>query len=500
MKIPTVQQSVDSSIPSVSEVQIPGAVRGAFGEDVAQATEQVGKQVSQVGNLFTNYAIKRNEELSQEKAYEEFTKFSRETQDLLTKPGTKDIQSPDGTTRTINSALLLRPLHDADGSTMEYDQQSTILYKGHTEGMNNETKKIFDRLYNSHNEATRNNVISHEAKQIDEAAKANFFQFKDTVLKDISSYDDKNRLKAINNVNNRIDKLQKAGRFTYEEAQKQRENINTQLFYSSVNIDPQGTIDELSKGTEGIYKNLDPKSRDTLVGEAEKVKEQQIAINAQLRQEALDANEDKLINMKINGKLTPAIVKEWRDNNQITPKFANRLINSLYSSKPIGAKTKNAKFVGFVNDMLYNKVKPKDIELALMEANTTGALSDEDFNALVTFNQDVNKSDKLQKMLPNVSFLKGAMYWGDENAGARDDSKARIFKDYMTQIKQGVNPEVASIQAIRNEVLFLFPQAKTAPEEGIDIIDLNGVIKHITPDGELTIKEAKPKESKSKSK
>jgi len=96
-------------------------------------------------------------------------------------------------------------------------------------------------------------------------------------------------------------------------------------------------------------------------------------------------------------------------------------------------------------------------------------------------------------MIPNVSFMKGLQYWGDENAGKRDESKVRMFKDYMNQLKGGTDPESASKQAIRNEVLFLFPQAKNAPKEGIDIIDLNGIIKHITPDGELTVLEKKTK-------
>ena len=71
--------------------------------------------------------------------------------------------------------------------------------------------------------------------------------------------------------------------------------------------------------------------------------------------------------------------------------------------------------------------------------------------------------------MPNVKFVKGLQYWGDENAGARTDTKQRMFRNYMTKIKNGTDPETASAETIKEEVLTLFPQAKTAPKEGIDI-------------------------------
>jgi len=254
--------------------------------------------------------------------------------------------------------------------------------------------------------------------------------------------------------------------------------IGNQLFSQE-----QG-YDELNK----IISSADQASKD--VQALKKRREKELAL---LQKQAISARENELVKMRINREapLEELIKMANRDMNEerIDAKFAEAYINACKSPKAIGAKTKSAKFVGFVNDMLYLKTKPKDIEIALMEANTVGSITDEDFDLLYTFNQQVNQSQKLEQALPNVSFAKGLQYWGDENAGARDESKQRMFRGYMNRIKQGVQPETAADEAIKEEVLTIFPQVKNAPKEGIDIIDLNGVIKHITPDGELTIKE-----------
>ncbi len=245
------------------------------------------------------------------------------------------------------------------------------------------------------------------------------------------------------------------------------------------------------------------KSADDAAKDVEGLKRRREKEMAELQKRAITERQRELIKMRINREapLEELIKMATRDMNEgrIEEKWAEAYINASKTPKSIGAKTKSAKFVGFVNDMLYNKVKPEDVEIALMEANTAGALADEDFDLLYTFNQQVNQGKDFE-LVPDINAMKAAktvglvkslQFWGDENAGARDESKGRMFKNYMDKIRQGVQPEIAIEESIKEEVLKLYPQAKTAPEEGIDIIDLNGVIKHITPNGELTIKEGK---------
>jgi len=269
-------------------------------------------------------------------------------------------------------------------------------------------------------------------------------------------------------------------------AKFQHDIVKGNVEYGILN-NPQYALQELQQGDEGEYHGLTQTERVNFIKEAETRVEKLANQEKETIAIATNKRESDLIDMKIAGNLTVPQVKAEREVGNITARFADSMIKALESPKTIKAKTKSAKFVGFVNDMLYNKINPKDIDLALMEANTAGALSDDDFDLLVTFNQDVNKSQKLEQLLPNVSFMKGIQYWGDENAGARNDSKQRMFRNYMNKVRQGKDPETASIETIKEETLSLFPQAKTAGKEGIDIIDLNGVIKHITPDGELTI-------------
>ncbi len=248
--------------------------------------------------------------------------------------------------------------------------------------------------------------------------------------------------------------------------------------------------DEVTKDLESLKRRKE-KEIELAAKEAKNAREKEFIQLRIQRNAAMRGSENELVKQKVNqtNSLEDLIIQARKDMNagRIDPKFAEAFINSCKTPKAVGAKTKSATFVKAVNDMLYNKADPKKLEIALMEANTAGAITDEDFDLLITFNQQVNEGKKLEQILPNVSFAKGLQYWGDENAGARDESKQRMFRNYMNKIKSGANPEVAADESIKEEILTLFPQVKNAPKEGIDIIDLNGVIKHITPDGELTV-------------
>jgi len=205
---------------------------------------------------------------------------------------------------------------------------------------------------------------------------------------------------------------------------------------------------------------------------------------------AQDQKEDEMIKARLDKKLTIDEVKKAIKSEEIKPKVGQALINSLKSPKTVGAKTKSRTFTEIADSMVFTDEKPENIKEALLKANTLGSLSDEDFSILFTFSQVIN-NEKMKDMYPNQSFFKGIKFWGDENVGAREESKMRMYKSYMNRIKAGEEPALAVDAVVKEETLLLHPQAKTYPKEGTTIMDANGITKLITPDGVLKNTEGK---------
>lgn len=212
--------------------------------------------------------------------------------------------------------------------------------------------------------------------------------------------------------------------------------------------------------------------------------------NIELQKLAITKNENDLIDLKIGGKLTEGIIREYRTKEKINPKFADTLIRSLVSPGSIKIKENSADFNKLSDFILNPENKQEAITSELLKENAKGTISDDEFNTLYSFNKSVNGEEAnkdIDKSLPRKSFLQWISFWTDEYAQGREDVRAGLFKNYMKRVSSGEAPDIAAnaiINAMKKKTTYKVGQKINTPKGVVEIIDLDG-------DGEPIIKKVK---------
>jgi hypothetical protein len=497
MRVPDYEQQVQPSAVTVNPPNAPTAVPAAFGTDVARANAQTADVL---GNI-SAHLFKMAQEASEKQILDRETEFRKEMQSVLFDPsqqtvtvGDKEFTRPKG--------VLNRELAQASGAIEDYDQTYYTQIRDkymkdlspHQQG---KLSTAMDKYYVSY----RDNVIQHEANQgrLDyrnswekniNIKAADTFQTSDPLALQMK----------VDGINLEIDDAQQKGIISYAAAEKMKKDFDTQLFYARVNIDPQGTVNELGKTKDsegkggGLFNNLDPEERSKLASEANMMIEKQKAVNEELAKMAINKNETDLVDLKIKGQATPEMVKRMRDNKQIGAKFADTMITALLSKKTIKAETTDKDFIAMSNAIINTNAKdakgktinsPEGIRLDLLTMNSTGELSDADYNLLNTFNNIVTDPN-VDKAMPAKNGWQTISWWSDEYAGMRPEVRANIFKSYMQKVAGQMKPDQAATEAMMEQILKLHPQAKAYPKGGKVVIDINGTMKKVTPDLQIT--------------
>lgn len=239
------------------------------------------------------------------------------------------------------------------------------------------------------------------------------------------------------------------------------------------------------------YPDLTAKERLELKGEAQR----RIFQNNQSYKKQIDNNEDAITARFADpSKPKPSEdeIVDLMNADQLTPKFARATIENIKSMKEKKENT-SAEFAKIVDYIVTPGNKPEDIRIEIMRQEAMGNIDRDEFNMLYTFNQNASNKE-IDKASPQKNFIQTLTFWSDENAGMKTtESKSRMFKDYMMQVNEGIDPEVAVKAAIKREIIKLHPQAATYPEEGQLVYDIMGNIKLIKPDGQITNPKQKSK-------
>lgn len=207
---------------------------------------------------------------------------------------------------------------------------------------------------------------------------------------------------------------------------------------------PVGALTELQKGQEGVYKNLTQEKRDELIKSAENRRDKVMREQEENIKKAIDLREDELIDLKIKGQLTPQMVKDERDAKKIGAKYAESMIKALENPKP--KDTKSDVFNKISKDILEN-IKTKDeIRTDLLIENARATLSEEDFNILNTFTNNINK-ETIDKAMPKRNWFQRLMN-SSETAQLRVEKQTQMFKEYMDKVNTGESPEKAATDII----------------------------------------------------
>lgn len=245
------------------------------------------------------------------------------------------------------------------------------------------------------------------------------------------------------------------------------------------------------------------KDRDSL----RRVKEKELDL---ANKAAVNDNEKNYIKMKLTGvdKLgTPisrdeliGMVRQDLNNKIVSPEFADRYITALTSPKSLNAKTIDKDFAEIISEINAGHKKPEMIRSKLLKASSDGYISEADFSAAITYLDMLeNKNpDDLVAMNTRKSWVGIEVF--SEDSTKKEESRSRMSRSFINKLQSGVDPQAASIEAMREEVLYLHPEVIGKPEGAI-YIDDSGRTKKILANGDVvevqsTTKDTRVKEKK----
>lgn len=238
-----------------------------------------------------------------------------------------------------------------------------------------------------------------------------------------------------------------------------------------------------------------------------RVKEKELAFANEV---AINENESNYIKMKVTGidKLGTPISKEDLiagvrkdlELGTVSPEFTDRYIRALTSPKAIGAKTIDKDFADIISEINSGKKSPERLKTMMLNALSDGYLSENDFAAATTyFDMMSNKQpEDLVAMNTRKSWMGIEVF--SENTTAKEESRSRMSRSFISKLQSGIDAKDASIEAMREEVLYLHPEVIGKPEGSI-YIDDSGRTKKILPNGDIveiqsTTKDTRLKEKK----
>lgn len=232
-----------------------------------------------------------------------------------------------------------------------------------------------------------------------------------------------------------------------------------------------------------------------------RVKEKELRI---AQETAVNARENEFIKMKVTGvdRLGSAISREdliimAKDDMKaglISPKFADIYTNALKSPKAVGAKGISLYFADIISDINKGIKTPDKIKATMLQDLSDGYLSEKDFASASTYFDmlaDKKPEDLVAQNVRKAWFgMGGNIYSEDKQKQA--ESRARMSRSFISKLQSGVNPQDAALEATREEVLLLQPNAVNYPN-GMEVIDSHGKIKLVMPNGDLVDQPTKAK-------
>jgi hypothetical protein len=509
MKVPTVDQSVGVNVPTVQPVQVPGAIPGAFGENVAEATAKFGQDIAGVGEKMGQLAIQQADQQAKVRDAKLENDYITGWQNRLYNLNSETVKDLTGKDITRPRGYLARTLDQVDPNmptSMIQDNADFVKTILEQEPNKQRRAELAIKL-NNHFLSIRENGIQHTVNETRKAAENTFQQ---TSLNYIDSATLSNTPESLTGSIHNIMLNNKAwenriGKGAAWLIQQNHDDIEKALWKAT-----DGVLE--STGDVERAKQLlnDPSLKDLIpedLYEATEVKLDQrnkrigelIKWNTKVTQTqgAFDLSQGL-----IDGTLTPEKVKAYQQTGKIdtdTAAIFDTVIRKVDFQIPETTTLgKPDYFLRLLDQSLNNKTEAIKV---LKDATEAYGKGDMGANQYAYFIQEANKKFAREKQ--GLSGWEKSMDYVRNNAHALKDfatfispvNQIKISGDMITKLIQrvikGEDPTLAT-QAIQKEtVLQYHPQAVTYPEEGKKIIDSDSNTKIILPDG--TIKDIEQK-------
>lgn len=466
MRVPIYESKVDKITPQSQAPQSPRAVPGAFGAVVGEAMQEVGHDVTRISAHLEKIA----ESKRTQQVYDAVNKYNMGLQDILYNERIKTIKGSDGNNYDIPDGIMKRSRTQAQDATVEFDNRVGELQRSYIDMLKDgRSQADFKRMADSDYVQTRSSVIRHEAVEGRAAAEDTFngtlnrLYSKALVVTDPNEFSNE-----VSKIKSTIDEGVRTGIWTKDQADTKFLQMSTNLNKGRVEYgilnDPVRTSAELQKGETGMYPGLSLEDRTAFI------KESQSRINQIKNQSekeyviAVNQRESDLIDLDLAGKLTTSIIKQEREKKAISAEFADKMIRRKENTPISDSKPKEFNDLAEMIVKTIDDPKKPDKKLNANIAAKSLNITNEDLNILQTFRKKVKDSDirKIAAEKHPRTFLDKITVWSDEykSTGTYYQVKADLFKDYMSRVNDGTSPDIASQEAIQNQVAKDFSAAK----------------------------------------
>ena len=163
--IPTYQQRVSPTTVQEPEVRLPEPVRGAFGGDVARATQGLGNTIGNVAGLLQRRAEQKRKEEQDKIESDAYISYQTAKQDILMNDQMGSV-SVDGQPQERQIGVLNRSLSSAQGATQDFQQRMDAYVRDSLDKVKDpSTRQRLARRFAQDVLTTRETVIKHEVKQ-----------------------------------------------------------------------------------------------------------------------------------------------------------------------------------------------------------------------------------------------------------------------------------------------------------------------------------------------
>jgi hypothetical protein len=502
-KIPVTEESVRMQAPQAPtvrarEYQIPGAVPGAFGENVSKATENFGKTMGNSSESLFKILEKKREDQETVKAAEIENKFMLGLQDIEYGPGTVSKKDANGNDITVPRGTKLRLGYSAEDSVVDMHTNSLKLREDLLQNMpDGLEKQKLDQRMQAHFLTKRESQIVHATTQIRAADKDTFVSRNKTMIDSVVADPAT---------------LGEATTKIQEYHRDEQKRFGDSLAETAIKTD-KDLSDAVFKAADSLYRRT--MSEDATVALAESAKDK--FSNPGVFQETMDRIEKNLpvikktadYNVKLSqvnyetdlvlgladGSIVPQSIDIGKEvvSGRITQEFAKSL--KTYRDNPIAidmlSDPDNDAFVSNLQEIFDSKDKAgvRKAIVNVLKGGADGKLSQDQFSLAIKTAAMRNKGLGALENAKETIYANNKQL--DVDAGFRTindwadtqkiDDKKQVLQDYVSNLTKNMAPNVAVAVAQRSYAVKKYPPAATMENPPNMIVGPDSNIKLIFP-------------------
>ena len=395
MRVPVLERQVQQNPTLINAPQISKAVPGAFGEDVAVATQNVGKAGLSLSTNLLEHIKRQNYYKSEAKGKDAANKLALQQNDLLY--STEQVEAKNaaglpfidsqGNARMIAKGYKNRLGFDSHDSTFQYQQDMAGLATLVEESLKNDPVALatFREEYQTLYKTGYNTVNQHEATQW-HAGQNNVYA--STAANLVSQAEVAQTPELLSEVLNNISKNSESkAKFNGWGSQQLQEDKNADIEKATGRavmgkLRSEGLL-SAQKLLNSIKDKIPQESFDAISEDLE-IQAQQATKKDHFQQMIIqNQTESDMVDKYFQGTLVKDDVKQLHLERKISDGFAKSMMNNLDSLQKIGAKTDLTVYDEIMTHIINQDLPVSELRQLIIEKHTIGELSDSDYKHFI---------------------------------------------------------------------------------------------------------------------